>query len=153
MNRDKNQNKPKLPQSGGGLGSFWFSTRPTTIGGTDYNLHHGLKSSVFFFRDKKIFTHDKSVKIYPLHPWHVGENITRDTRDKLIWNLPYFLLFFQARAKFRTRDTPKPTRDTTKKSHPWHPWQNVQTWLSRVTFRVTGKKKHCPADYSGVISL
>ena len=26
------------------LGSFWFSTRPTAVGGTDYNLHHALKS-------------------------------------------------------------------------------------------------------------
>ena len=33
-----------------------------------------------------------------------------------------------------------PTRDITEKSYPWHPWQSFQKWLSRVTFRVTGKK-------------
>ena len=38
-NRVENQNEPKRPQSGGRLGSFWFSTRPTAMGGTDYNLH------------------------------------------------------------------------------------------------------------------
>ena len=26
------------------LGSFWFSTRPTAVGGTDYTPHHALKS-------------------------------------------------------------------------------------------------------------
>ena len=36
-NRVENQNEPKRPQSGGRLGSFWFSTRPTAMGGTDYN--------------------------------------------------------------------------------------------------------------------
>ena len=39
VNRVENQNEPKRPQSGGRLGSFWFSTRPTAMGGTDYNLH------------------------------------------------------------------------------------------------------------------
>ena len=37
VNRVENQNEPKRPQSGGRLGSFWFSTRPTAMGGTDYN--------------------------------------------------------------------------------------------------------------------
>ena len=37
INRVENQNEPKRPQSGGRLGSFWFSTRPTAMGGTDYN--------------------------------------------------------------------------------------------------------------------
>ena len=37
-NRVENQNEPKRPQSGGRLGSFWFSTWPTTVGGTDYNV-------------------------------------------------------------------------------------------------------------------
>ena len=36
-NRVENQNEPKRPQGGGRLGSFWFSTRPTAMGGTDYN--------------------------------------------------------------------------------------------------------------------
>ena len=36
MNRVENENEPKRPQSGGRLGSFWFSTRPTAMGGTDY---------------------------------------------------------------------------------------------------------------------
>ena len=38
VNRVENQNEPKRPQSGGRLGSFWFSTRPTAMGGTDYNV-------------------------------------------------------------------------------------------------------------------
>ena len=38
-NRAENQNEPKRPQNGGRLGSFWFSTRPTAMEGTDYNLH------------------------------------------------------------------------------------------------------------------
>ena len=29
---------------GGSLGSFWCSTRPSADKGTDYNLHHALKS-------------------------------------------------------------------------------------------------------------
>ena len=37
MNRVKNKNEPKRPQSVGRLRSFWFSTRPTARGGTDYN--------------------------------------------------------------------------------------------------------------------
>ena len=37
VNRVENQNEPKRPQSGGRLGSFWFSTRPTAMGSTDYN--------------------------------------------------------------------------------------------------------------------
>ena len=37
VNRVENQNEPKRSQSGGRLGSFWFSTRPTAMGGTDYN--------------------------------------------------------------------------------------------------------------------
>ena len=47
-NRVENQNEPKRPQSGGRLGSFWFSTRPTAMGGTDYNapgLWDNLRSS------------------------------------------------------------------------------------------------------------
>ena len=40
VNRVENQNEPKRPQSGGRLGSFWFSTRPSADTGTDYNLHH-----------------------------------------------------------------------------------------------------------------
>ena len=36
VNRVENQNEPKQPQSGR-LGSFWFSTRPTAMGGTDNN--------------------------------------------------------------------------------------------------------------------
>ena len=44
VNRVENQNEPKRPQSGGRLGSFWFSTRPTAMGGTDYNQHHALES-------------------------------------------------------------------------------------------------------------
>ena len=36
-NRVENQNEPKRPQGGDCLGSFWFSTRPTAMGGTDYN--------------------------------------------------------------------------------------------------------------------
>ena len=43
-NRVENQNEPKRPQGGGRLGSFWFSTRPSADTGTDYNLHHALKS-------------------------------------------------------------------------------------------------------------
>ena len=39
VNRVKNQNEPKRPQSGGRLGSFWFSTRPTAMGSTDYKLY------------------------------------------------------------------------------------------------------------------
>ena len=35
-NRIENQNETKRPQGGGRLGSFWFSTRPTAMGGTDY---------------------------------------------------------------------------------------------------------------------
>ena len=38
VNRVENQNEPKRPQSEGGLGLFWFSTRPSAIGGTKYNL-------------------------------------------------------------------------------------------------------------------
>ena len=37
VNRVENQNEPKRPQSGGRLGSFWFSTRPSADTGTDYN--------------------------------------------------------------------------------------------------------------------
>ena len=37
VNGVENQNEPKRPQGGGRLGSFWFSTRPTAMGGTDYN--------------------------------------------------------------------------------------------------------------------
>ena len=37
VNRVENQNEPKRPQSGGRLGSFWFSTRPSADSGTDYN--------------------------------------------------------------------------------------------------------------------
>ena len=37
VNRVENQNEPKRPQCGGRLGSFWLSTRPTAMGGTDYN--------------------------------------------------------------------------------------------------------------------
>ena len=44
VNRVENQNEPKRPQGGGHLGSFWFSTRPTALGGTDYNLHHARKA-------------------------------------------------------------------------------------------------------------
>ena len=39
VNLVENQNEPKRPQSGGRLGSVWFSTRPTAMEGTDYNLH------------------------------------------------------------------------------------------------------------------
>ena len=39
MNRVENQNEPKRPQCGGRLGSFWFSTRPTAMGGTDYKAN------------------------------------------------------------------------------------------------------------------
>ena len=42
VNRVENQNEPKRPQSGGRLGSFWFSTRPSADTSTDYNLHHAL---------------------------------------------------------------------------------------------------------------
>ena len=48
MNRVENQNEPKLPQSGGRLGSFWFSTRPSADTASDYNLrhaHHALNSA------------------------------------------------------------------------------------------------------------
>ena len=48
VNRVENQNEPKRPQGGGRLGSFWFSTRPTAMGGTDYNvlgLWDNLRSS------------------------------------------------------------------------------------------------------------
>ena len=48
VNRAENQNEPKRPQSGGRLGSLWFSTRPSVMGGTDYNaleLWDSLKSS------------------------------------------------------------------------------------------------------------
>ena len=38
VNRVENQNERKRPQSSGRLGSFWFSTRPTAMGGTDYNI-------------------------------------------------------------------------------------------------------------------
>ena len=34
----------KRPESGGRLGSFWFSTRPSADKGTECNLHHALKS-------------------------------------------------------------------------------------------------------------
>ena len=44
VNRVENQNEPKRPQSGGRLGSFWFSTRPSADTGTDYNLHHAFSS-------------------------------------------------------------------------------------------------------------
>ena len=37
VNRVENQNEPKRPQGGGRLGSFRFSTRPTAMGGIDYN--------------------------------------------------------------------------------------------------------------------
>ena len=37
LNRVENQNEPKRQQGGGRLGSFWFSIRPTAMGGTDYN--------------------------------------------------------------------------------------------------------------------
>ena len=43
-NRVENQNEPKRRLGRRRLGSFWFSTRPTAVGGTDYNLHHALKS-------------------------------------------------------------------------------------------------------------
>ena len=43
MNRVENQNEPERPQSGGRLGSFWFSTRPSADTGTDYNIHHAHK--------------------------------------------------------------------------------------------------------------
>ena len=36
-NQVENQNEPKRPQGGDRLGSFWFSTRSTAMGGTDYN--------------------------------------------------------------------------------------------------------------------
>ena len=38
-NRVEHQNEPKRPQSGGRLGSFWYSTRPSADTGTDY---HGV---------------------------------------------------------------------------------------------------------------
>ena len=44
VNRVENQNEPKRPQSGGRLGSFWFSTRPSADTDNDYNIHHVLKS-------------------------------------------------------------------------------------------------------------
>ena len=34
-NRVEHQNEPKRPQSGGRLGSFWCSTRPSADTGTD----------------------------------------------------------------------------------------------------------------------
>ena len=37
VNRVENQNEPKWQQIGGRLGLFWFSTRPTAMGDTDYN--------------------------------------------------------------------------------------------------------------------
>ena len=42
VSRVENQNEPKRPQSGGRLGSFWFSTRPSADTGTDYNQHYEL---------------------------------------------------------------------------------------------------------------
>ena len=48
LNRFENQNEPKRPQSGGLLGSFWFSTRPSADTGTDYKalgLWDNLRSS------------------------------------------------------------------------------------------------------------
>ena len=39
VNRVEHQNEPKRPQSGGRLGSFWCSTRPSADTGTDY---HGV---------------------------------------------------------------------------------------------------------------
>ena len=36
-NRVEHQNEPKRPQSGGRLGSFWFSTRPSADTGIDFN--------------------------------------------------------------------------------------------------------------------
>ena len=43
-NRVENQNEPKRRLGRRRLGSFWFSTRPTAVGGTHYDLHHALKS-------------------------------------------------------------------------------------------------------------
>ena len=37
VDRIENQNDPKWPTLCGRLGSFWFSTWPTAVGGTDYN--------------------------------------------------------------------------------------------------------------------
>ena len=37
VNRVEHQNEPKRPQGGGRFGSFWFSTWPTAMGGTNYN--------------------------------------------------------------------------------------------------------------------
>ena len=48
VNRIENQNEPKRPQSGGRLGSFWFSTRPSADTDIDYNalgLWDNLRSS------------------------------------------------------------------------------------------------------------
>ena len=40
---------------GGRLGSFWCSTRPSADTGTDYNLHHAMKSMVYtVFRVRRI---------------------------------------------------------------------------------------------------
>ena len=44
VNRVKNQNEPKRRQGVGRLGSFLFSTRPSAMGGTAFNLDHALKS-------------------------------------------------------------------------------------------------------------
>ena len=37
-NRVEHQNEPKRPQSGGRLGSFWFSTWHSADTGTNFNL-------------------------------------------------------------------------------------------------------------------
>ena len=87
----------------------------------------------------------------PWHPWHLGENITRDTHDKLIWNVPYFLLFFQVNTKFRTSDTPK-----IYQSYPWH--YSKKSFVTPVTkcpnmgLMGNGKKKHgfIPPVWAGV---
>ena len=43
VNRVKNQNEPKRPQSVDHLGLLWLSNRPSADSGTESNLHHALK--------------------------------------------------------------------------------------------------------------
>ena len=83
-----------------------------------------LPNDIFFL---PLITRYKS---NPWYPWHVRANITYDTRDKLIWNLPDFLMFFQVRTKFRTRDTPK----------MYHSYTVFR--VSRVTFFLVNRVKN-----------
>ena len=47
-NRVEHQNEPKRPQSGGRLGSFWCSTRPSADTGTDYNQQQERNQTATF---------------------------------------------------------------------------------------------------------